>query len=170
MYLSGVNLSIHTQEHMIYCMQLVFFQSRWEGTLYGHIWILWLTFLSVITLIWHSRILLHFIIGNAVAYFILSLITGIRCSMSTIMLEMDRILRPGGRVYIRDTVAVMDELQAIGKAMGWRVSLRDTSEGPHASYRILIGEKRLLRTWRLEEVVIWVQFPLGDPWKWVQVK
>lgn len=66
--------------------------------------------------------------------------------MSTIMLEMDRILRPGGRVYIRDTVAVMDELQAIGKAMGWRVSLRDTSEGPHASYRILIGEKRLLRT------------------------
>ncbi|XP_038890561.1 probable methyltransferase PMT11 [Benincasa hispida] len=68
-----------------------------------------------------------------------------RCSMPTIMLEMDRILRPGGRVYIRDTVAVMDELQAIGKAMGWRVTLRDTSEGPHASYRILIGEKRLLR-------------------------
>lgn len=68
-----------------------------------------------------------------------------RCSMSTIMLEMDRILRPGGHVYIRDTVAVMDELQAIGKAMGWRVTLRDTSEGPHASYRILIGEKRLMR-------------------------
>ena len=62
------------------------------------------------------------------------------------MLEMDRILRPGGHVYIRDSLAVMDELQAIGNALGWRVSIRDTSEGPHASYRIFIGDKNLLRT------------------------
>lgn len=62
------------------------------------------------------------------------------------MLEMDRILRPGGRVYIRDTLAVMDELQEIGKAMGWHVTLRDTSEGPHASYRILVCDKRLLHS------------------------
>ncbi|KAK4384335.1 protein DETOXIFICATION 35 [Sesamum angolense] len=68
-----------------------------------------------------------------------------RCNISTIMLEMDRILRPGGRVYIRDSVAVMDELQEIGTALGWHVTLRDTSEGPHASYRILTGDKRLLR-------------------------
>ncbi|KAL0359260.1 UNVERIFIED_CONTAM: putative methyltransferase PMT11 [Sesamum angustifolium] len=67
------------------------------------------------------------------------------CNISTIMLEMDRILRPGGRVYIRDSVAVMDELQEIGTALGWHVTLRDTSEGPHASYRILTGDKRLLR-------------------------
>ncbi|CAK9135656.1 unnamed protein product [Ilex paraguariensis] len=67
-----------------------------------------------------------------------------RCNISSIMLEMDRILRPGGHVYIRDSVAVMDELQEIGKAMGWHVSLRDTSEGPHASYRILTCDKRLL--------------------------
>jgi len=64
-----------------------------------------------------------------------------RCNVSSIMLEMDRILRPGGRVYIRDSVGVMDELQEIGKAMGWHVSLRDTSEGPHASYRILTADK-----------------------------
>lgn len=61
------------------------------------------------------------------------------------MLEMDRILRPGGRVYIRDSVAVMDELQEIGMAMGWHISMRDTSEGPHSSYRILTCDKRLLR-------------------------
>lgn len=67
-----------------------------------------------------------------------------RCNISTIMLEMDRILRPGGRVYIRDSLSVMDELEEIGKAMGWHVSLRDTSEGPHASYRILTCDKRLL--------------------------
>ncbi|KAF7145031.1 hypothetical protein RHSIM_Rhsim04G0099900 [Rhododendron simsii] len=65
-----------------------------------------------------------------------------RCNVSSIMLEMDRILRPGGRVYIRDSVGVMDELQEIGKAMGWHVALRDTSEGPHASYRILTCDKR----------------------------
>ncbi|XP_010067444.2 probable methyltransferase PMT11 [Eucalyptus grandis] len=67
-----------------------------------------------------------------------------RCNMSTIMLEMDRILRPGGRVYIRDSLAVMDELQEIAKAMGWRVAVRDTAEGPHASYRILTCDKNLL--------------------------
>ncbi|KAB2010955.1 hypothetical protein ES319_D10G280900v1 [Gossypium barbadense] len=69
-----------------------------------------------------------------------------RCNMSTIMLEMDRILRPGGRAYIRDSLDVMDELQDIAKAMGWHPTLRDTSEGPHASYRILVCDKRLLRS------------------------
>ncbi|KAL1217794.1 putative methyltransferase PMT11 [Cardamine amara subsp. amara] len=68
-----------------------------------------------------------------------------RCEMSTILLEMDRILRPGGRAYIRDTIDVMNEIQEITRAMGWHTSLRDTSEGPHASYRILTCEKRLLR-------------------------
>ncbi|KAL6290997.1 hypothetical protein ACE6H2_008507 [Prunus campanulata] len=67
-----------------------------------------------------------------------------RCNISTIMLEMDRMLRPGGRVYIRDSLSVMDELQAIGNAMGWLINLRDTSEGPHASYRLIVAEKRLL--------------------------
>lgn len=67
-----------------------------------------------------------------------------RCNMSSIMLEMDRILRPGGHAYIRDSIIVMDELQEIAKAMGWKVSVRPTSEGPHASYRILTCEKRML--------------------------
>ncbi|XP_015931423.1 probable methyltransferase PMT11 [Arachis duranensis] len=69
-----------------------------------------------------------------------------RCNVSTIMLEMDRILRPGGRVYIRDSLSIMDELVEIGNAIGWHVSVRDTAEGPHASYRILVGDKRLPRS------------------------
>lgn len=68
-----------------------------------------------------------------------------RCNISSIMLEMDRILRPGGRVYIRDTIAVVGELEEIGKAMGWHVAVRDTSEGPHASYRILTADKHLIK-------------------------
>ncbi|XP_073041952.1 probable methyltransferase PMT11 [Primulina eburnea] len=69
-----------------------------------------------------------------------------RCNLSIIMLEMDRILRPGGRVYIRDILAVMDELQAIAKALGWRVAMRETSQGPHSSYRILVCEKHFLQS------------------------
>ncbi|KAL2317192.1 hypothetical protein Fmac_031068 [Flemingia macrophylla] len=68
-----------------------------------------------------------------------------RCNVSSIMLEMDRILRPGGRAYIRDTLGIMDELVMIGKAMGWQTTLRDTAEGPHASYRVLVCDKRLPR-------------------------
>ncbi|CAH1438590.1 unnamed protein product [Lactuca virosa] len=68
-----------------------------------------------------------------------------RCNISSIMVEMDRILRPGGRAYIRDSVSVMDELEEIGKAIGWRVAVRDTAEGPHASYRVLTCDKNLPR-------------------------
>ncbi|XP_034675622.1 probable methyltransferase PMT10 [Vitis riparia] len=65
-----------------------------------------------------------------------------RCNISNIMLEMDRMLRPGGRVYIRDTVSVVNELHAIAVAMGWASAVHDTSEGPHASWRLLRCDKR----------------------------
>ncbi|XP_042494088.1 probable methyltransferase PMT11 [Macadamia integrifolia] len=68
-----------------------------------------------------------------------------RCNISTIMLEMDRILRPGGHVYIRDSVSVIYEIQEVGNAMGWHTVLRDTSEGPHSSWKILTCDKHLLR-------------------------
>uniref|UniRef100_A0A7N0TQF9 Methyltransferase n=1 Tax=Kalanchoe fedtschenkoi TaxID=63787 RepID=A0A7N0TQF9_KALFE len=66
-----------------------------------------------------------------------------RCDVASIMLEMDRILRPGGFAYIHDSVTVIHKLQEIGNAMGWKVKLQDTSEGPHASYKLLVSEKRL---------------------------
>ncbi|XP_060198355.1 probable methyltransferase PMT10 [Lycium barbarum] len=66
-----------------------------------------------------------------------------RCNVTTIMLEMDRILRPGGRVYIRDTTPVIEELQEIAHALGWVPFKYDSSEGPHSNWKLLIGEKRL---------------------------
>ncbi|KAL6962261.1 hypothetical protein U1Q18_037217 [Sarracenia purpurea var. burkii] len=66
-----------------------------------------------------------------------------RCNISTIMLEMDRILRPGGRVYIRDTITVIEEIKEIAAAIGWVTLLFDSVEGPHATLKLLFGEKRL---------------------------
>uniref|UniRef100_A0A5B7BS93 Methyltransferase n=1 Tax=Davidia involucrata TaxID=16924 RepID=A0A5B7BS93_DAVIN len=66
-----------------------------------------------------------------------------RCNISTILLEMDRILRPGGRAYIRDTTSVIDEIQEIASAMGWVPFRFDSGEGPHASWKLLACEKRL---------------------------
>ncbi|XP_059631733.1 probable methyltransferase PMT10 [Cornus florida] len=66
-----------------------------------------------------------------------------RCNISTIILEMDRILRPGGRAYIRDTVSVCDEVHEIANAVGWVVFRFDTGEGPHSNWKHLVCEKRL---------------------------
>lgn len=65
-----------------------------------------------------------------------------KCNISTIMLEMDRMLRPGGQAYIRDSVNVISELEEISTAMGWVSALHDTAEGPHASWKILTCGKR----------------------------
>ncbi|XP_031487458.1 probable methyltransferase PMT11 [Nymphaea colorata] len=69
-----------------------------------------------------------------------------RCDITRIMLEMDRILRPGGYAYIRDSRQVLDQVHQIALAMGWRVSVYDTSEGPYASRKILACQKQMLRS------------------------
>lgn len=66
-----------------------------------------------------------------------------RCNITSIMLEMDRMLRPGGRVYIRDSVSVISELKEIASAIGWVTALHDTGEGPFSSWKILVSDKRL---------------------------
>ncbi|CAN0928445.1 Probable methyltransferase PMT10 [Linum grandiflorum] len=68
-----------------------------------------------------------------------------KCNFSTILLEMDRMLRPGGTVYIRDSLAVVGEIQEIATALGWVVMVHDTGEGPHASWKFLACEKRIPR-------------------------
>ncbi|XP_058099400.1 probable methyltransferase PMT11 [Magnolia sinica] len=68
-----------------------------------------------------------------------------RCNISSIMLEMDRMLRPGGRAYILDTISIIEEVQEIAVAMGWRAALHDTSEGPYASRRVLMCDKHIRR-------------------------
>lgn len=68
-----------------------------------------------------------------------------RCNITGILLEMDRILRPGGHVYVRDVAAVVKQVQVIAEAMGWRTALGDTEEGPYSSRRQMRCEKPLRR-------------------------
>lgn len=69
-----------------------------------------------------------------------------RCNISVILMEMDRILRPGGIAYIRDSKFIMDDIQAVTKAMGWRNDLQDTAEGPYASRKILMCQKPMVHS------------------------
>ncbi|KAJ0789585.1 putative S-adenosyl-L-methionine-dependent methyltransferase [Helianthus annuus] len=66
-----------------------------------------------------------------------------RCNISTIMLEMNRILRPNGHVYIRDANSVIYKVEEIAKAMGWITHVFDNGEGPNAGAKLLTCEKRL---------------------------
>lgn len=72
-----------------------------------------------------------------------SLIT--RCNASVILLEMDRILRPGGRAYICDKKETIEEIKEITDAMGWRSTIRDTAEGAYASRKVLMCDKPMVR-------------------------
>ncbi|CAL0317947.1 unnamed protein product [Lupinus luteus] len=65
-----------------------------------------------------------------------------RCNISTIMLEMDRMLRPGGYAYIRDSVHLIGEVQEIATAVGWTSFQNDVNEGPFSRWKILRCEKR----------------------------
>ncbi|CAN6471644.1 unnamed protein product [Victoria cruziana] len=68
-----------------------------------------------------------------------------RCDISRIMLEMDRILRPGGYAYIEDIKPILEEIHQIASAMGWRVSETDSQEGPYSNRKVLRCEKPMLR-------------------------
>ncbi|KAJ6827952.1 putative methyltransferase PMT11 [Iris pallida] len=68
-----------------------------------------------------------------------------RCNISAILLEMDRILRPGGRAYIRDSLTILEEIKEITEAIGWKSTMRDTSDGKYSNRRLLICEKQMLR-------------------------
>ncbi|KAF7038584.1 hypothetical protein CFC21_048754 [Triticum aestivum] len=68
-----------------------------------------------------------------------------RCNASVILLEMDRILRPGGRAYIRDKKETIEEIKEITDAMGWRSTIRDTAEGAYASRKVLMCDKPMVR-------------------------
>ncbi|GJN21832.1 hypothetical protein PR202_gb09349 [Eleusine coracana subsp. coracana] len=61
-----------------------------------------------------------------------------RCEMESILLEMDRILRPEGTVIIRDDVDMLVKIKSLADGMRWDSQIVDHEDGP------LVREKLLL--------------------------
>jgi len=75
---------------------------------------------------------------------------GHRCEMKDVMLEMDRILRPGGLVIIRDGYSYLEQSETLAKAMRWKCTRYDTELGPEDSNGLSICRKEF---WQSKEVM-----------------
>ncbi|KAI3904382.1 hypothetical protein MKW98_014562 [Papaver atlanticum] len=65
-----------------------------------------------------------------------------RCDMKYVLLEMDRIVRPGGYVIIRESSYFLDAISTIAKAMKWSCKQEDT-EYAVENEKVLICQKKL---------------------------
>lgn len=74
-----------------------------------------------------------------------------RCEMKDMMLEMDRILRPGGLVIIRDGYSYLEQSETLAKAMRWKCTRYDTELGPEDSNGLSICQKEF---WQSEEAMV----------------
>ena len=66
-----------------------------------------------------------------------------RCDMTRIVLEMDRILRPGGTALIRDFTDVVQDIETIAKSARWKTRIMETENGPYGEDKLLICTKIL---------------------------
>ncbi|XP_031503482.1 probable methyltransferase PMT11 [Nymphaea colorata] len=67
-----------------------------------------------------------------------------RCEKIVILIEMDRILRPGGRAYIRDSRSILAEVEVLAKLVGWKAVMVKTHEGIYGDSMVLICQKFFL--------------------------
>nr|GLL44352.1 probable methyltransferase PMT21 isoform X1 [Ipomoea trifida] len=65
-----------------------------------------------------------------------------RCEMKYVLLEMDRILRPKGYAFFRESRQFVDSIAAIAKRMRWVCRKEDTEDGVETS-KVLICQKDL---------------------------
>ena len=65
----------------------------------------------------------------------------VRCDLTLILLEMDRILRPEGTVVMRDNVETLTKVERIAKGMKWNTQIVDHEKGPYNPEKILVAVK-----------------------------
>lgn len=70
-----------------------------------------------------------------------------RCNIVSVMAEVDRILRPGGRLIIRDNDETMTRIWSMAKTLHWKIIYRNTNEG------VLCIMKTLWRPSEVETIV-----------------
>ncbi|TKY73815.1 methyltransferase PMT26 [Spatholobus suberectus] len=51
-----------------------------------------------------------------------------RCNLAAVVAEVDRILRPEGKLIVRDTVEIIEELESMVRSMQWKVRMTYSKE------------------------------------------
>ncbi|XP_062222460.1 probable methyltransferase PMT15 [Phragmites australis] len=64
-----------------------------------------------------------------------------RCEMESILLEIDRILRPEGTVIIRDDVDILVKVKSLADGMRWDSQIVDHEDGPLVREKVLLVVK-----------------------------
>lgn len=72
---------------------------------------------------------------------------GNRCNFVSVMAEVDRILRPGGRLIVRDDAETISEIGSIAKSLHWKITHNNDKEG------LLCIMKTLWRPSEIETIV-----------------
>ncbi|XP_002989056.2 probable methyltransferase PMT12 [Selaginella moellendorffii] len=63
------------------------------------------------------------------------------CSMVVILLEIDRLLRPGGFAIFRDDIGTLLEVKSIANALHWKTTIQDTDSGPQGKDKVMHSQK-----------------------------
>lgn len=69
-----------------------------------------------------------------------------RCHLIDLMVEMDRILRPEGKVVMRDSSEAVEKAVRIARAIRWTVRVHDGEPDSHSGEKILVATKTF---WKL---------------------
>lgn len=64
-----------------------------------------------------------------------------RCNIAHIVLEMDRILRPGGWVLVRESNEMAYRVQALAQSIRWKTRILETESGPFGKDKLLSCQK-----------------------------
>lgn len=63
-----------------------------------------------------------------------------------LMAEIDRILRPGGTVVVRDSPEVIDKVARLARAVKWTATIHEKEPESHGREKILVAIKNF---WKL---------------------
>ncbi|KAK4787059.1 hypothetical protein SAY86_010892 [Trapa natans] len=64
-----------------------------------------------------------------------------RCSLVDLMVEMDRILRPGGTIVICDSPEVIEKVDRVAQAVRWKTVIHENGPESHDKGKILVAIK-----------------------------
>lgn len=108
----GANHSAPIPGPMIYSMQIICFQSLRKGaddTFISH---------SLPAKSWFSDKKQSACLSHLDMFF-----WSRRCKFEAVVAEVDRILRPEGKLIVRDTAEIINELESLVKSMQWEVRM-----------------------------------------------